>query len=267
MNLEGRTSVLSVSGDGLGESLEQDDIAFVRRCQKGDARAFEQLVIKYRSKVFSMIYGMVQNEQDAWDLAQEGFIKAWRSIHRFKGQASFYTWLYRIVTNVAIDSLRRKGFKKTAEFDDQIAATQIEPGSKTMPQPDPTPHQGLEREEIRQRIEQAIDSLRRKGFKKTAEFDDQIAATQIEPGSKTMPQPDPTPHQGLEREEIRQRIEQAIDKLSPEHRAVIVMKEIEELQYNEIAEVLGCSIGTVMSRLFYARKKLQTLLKDVYENL
>jgi len=213
MNLEGRTSVLSVGGGGLGESVEHDDIALVRRCQKGDALAFEQLVIKYRSKVFSMIYGMVQNEQDAWDLAQEGFVKAWRSIHRFKGQASFYTWLYRIVTNVAIDSLRRKSFKKTAEFDDEIAATQVEPGSKTMPQPDPMPHQGLEREEIRHRIEHAIN------------------------------------------------------KLSPEHRAVIVMKEIEELQYNEIAEALGCSIGTVMSRLFYARKKLQTLLKDVYENL
>jgi len=213
MNLEGRTSVLSVGGGGFGESVAQDDIALVRRCQKGDPLAFEQLVIKYRSKVFSMIYGMVQNEQDAWDLAQEGFIKAWRSIHRFKGQASFYTWLYRIVTNVAIDSLRRKGFKKTAEFDDHIAANEVAPGSKTMPTPDPMPHQGLEREEIRQRIEQAIS------------------------------------------------------KLSPEHRAVIVMKEIEELQYNEIAEALGCSIGTVMSRLFYARKKLQTLLKDVYENL
>jgi RNA polymerase sigma-70 factor (ECF subfamily) len=214
MNLEGHTSVLSVGGDGgFGESVAPDDIALVRRCQKGDALAFEQLVIKYRSKVFSMIYGMVQNEQDAWDLAQEGFIKAWRSIHRFKGQASFYTWLYRIVTNVAIDSLRRKGFKKTAEFDDQIAANEVEPGSKTVPTPDPLPHQGLEREEIRQRIEQAIS------------------------------------------------------KLSPEHRAVIVMKEIEELQYSEIAETLGCSIGTVMSRLFYARKKLQTLLKDVYENL
>jgi RNA polymerase sigma-70 factor (ECF subfamily) len=213
MNLEGRTSVLSVGGGGFSESVAQDDIVLVRRCQKGDALAFEQLVIKYRSKVFAMIYGMVQNEQDAWDLAQEGFIKAWRSIHRFKGQASFYTWLYRIVTNVAIDSLRRKGFKKTAEFDDRIAANDVEPGSKTVP---------------------------------TA---------------------DPMPHHGLERAEIRQRIEQAISKLSPEHRAVIVMKEIEELQYNEIAEALGCSIGTVMSRLFYARKKLQTLLKDVYENL
>jgi RNA polymerase sigma-70 factor (ECF subfamily) len=213
MNFEGRASVLSVGGASVGETVEPDDIALVRRCQKGDARAFEQLVIKYRGKVFSMIYGMVQNEQDAWDLAQEGFIKAWRSIHRFKGQASFYTWLYRIVTNVAIDSLRRKGFKKAAEFDDQIAATEVAPGCKTLPTPDPLPHHRLEREEIRQRIERAIN------------------------------------------------------KLSPEHRAVIMMKEIEELQYNEISEALGCSIGTVMSRLFYARKKLQTLLKDVYENL
>ena len=213
MNLEGRASVLSVGGGSFGESVQQDDIALVRRCQKGDARAFEQLVIKYRSKVFSMIYGMVQSEQDAWDLAQEGFIKAWRSIHRFKGQSSFYTWLYRIITNVTIDALRRKDLKKASEFDDLVAATEVEPGCKTLPTPDPLPHQGLEREEIRQRIELAIS------------------------------------------------------KLSPEHRAVILMKEIDELQYNEIAEVLGCSVGTVMSRLFYARKKLQTLLKDVYENL
>ena len=112
MNFEGRTSVISVADGGFGESVEPDDIVLVRRCQKGDALAFEQLVIKYRCKVFSMIYGMVQNEQDAWDLAQEGFLKAWRSIHRFKGQAPFYTWLYRIVTNVAIDSLRRKALRK-----------------------------------------------------------------------------------------------------------------------------------------------------------
>ena len=71
----------------------------------------------------------------------------------------------------------------------------------------------------------------------------------------------------LEQHEIRQRIDEAIGKLSPEHRAVIVMKEIQDLQYGEIAEILNCSLGTVMSRLFYARKKLQILLRDVYENL
>src|SRR6516162_2401518 len=133
MNFEGRTSVLSVGDRGFGESVEHDDIVLVRRCQKGDALAFEQLVIKYRSKVFSMIYGMVQNEQDAWDLAQEGFLKAWKSIHRFKGESSFYTWLYRIMTNVTIDSLRRKGIRGEAEFDDRIAAADVEPGSRTTP--------------------------------------------------------------------------------------------------------------------------------------
>src|ERR1700758_2120267 len=213
MNFEGRASVLSVGGGGISESVEHDDIALVRRCQKGDDLAFELLVIKYRSKVFSMIYGMVQNEQDAWDLAQEGFVKAWRSIHRFKGQSSFYTWLYRIMTNVTIDSLRRKGIHGEAEFDDRIAPANVEPGSRTTPS--------------------AV----------------------------------PLPHIKLEQREIRQRIDEAIGKLSPEHRAVIVMKEIEDLQYSEIAEILECSLGTVMSRLFYARKKLQTLLRDVYENL
>jgi RNA polymerase sigma-70 factor (ECF subfamily) len=160
-----------------------------------------------------MVYGMVQNEQDAWDLAQEGFLKAWKSIHRFKGESSFYTWLYRIMTNVTIDSLRRKGIRGEAEFDDRIAPVNVEPGSRTTPSSAPLPNEKLEYREIRQRIDHAIA------------------------------------------------------KLSPEHRAVIVMKEIEDLQYNEIAEVLNCSLGTVMSRLFYARKKLQSLLRDLYENL
>ena len=185
----------------------------MKRCQAGDSDAFNELVARYRSKAFMMVYGMVQNEQDAWDLAQDGFIKAWKSIHRFKGESSFYTWLYRIMTNVTIDSLRRKGIHGESEFDDRIA-----PGN-------------------------------------------------VEPASRTTPAADPLPYEKLERRDIRQRINDAIAKLSPEHRAVIVMKEMEDLQYSEIAEILDCSIGTVMSRLFYARKKLQFLLRDVYENL
>jgi RNA polymerase sigma-70 factor, ECF subfamily len=203
----------NVAGGYRMGSAEPDDFDLVKRCQAGDTGAFDELVTKYRSKVFSMIYGMVQNEQDAWDLAQEGFLKAWRSIHRFKCQSSFYTWLYRIMTNVTIDALRRKSFRSDSEFDDRIAP---------------------------------------------AEF---------EAGSRTTPASAPLPDLSLERAEIRQRIELAIGKLTPEHRAVIVMKEIQDLQYNEIADILGCSVGTVMSRLFYARKKLQTLLKDIYENL
>ena len=84
---------------------------------------------------------------------------------------------------------------------------------------------------------------------------------------KRFREPKPLPHQRMERREVRARIDQAIAQLSPEHRAVILMKETEDMQYHEIAEALGCSIGTVMSRLFYARKKLQNLLRDVYENV
>jgi len=210
--VETRASKLEAGRSAI-DAGEPDDDELVKRCQAGDSSAFNDLVTRYRGKVFTMIYRMIQNEQDAWDLAQEGFLKAWKSIHRFKGESSFYTWLYRIMTNVTIDSLRRKGIRGEAEFDDRIAAADVEPGSRTTP-----------------------SSI-------------------------------PLPHKKLEHREIKQRIDEAIAKLSPEHRAVIVMKEIEDLQYSEIADILSCSLGTVMSRLFYARRKLQSMLKDLYETL
>ena len=116
-------------------------------------------------------------------------------------------------------------------------------------------------------IEVAIDWLRKKQIQGTQEFDDTVGLHEIEPGSDLAPKSEPHPIKTLERGEVRQRIDAAIAKLSPEHRTVILLKEMVDLQYHEIAVTVGCSIGTVMSRLFYARKKLQTLLKDVYENL
>jgi RNA polymerase sigma-70 factor (ECF subfamily) len=190
------------------------ELDLVKRCQQGDTTAFDELVTRYRTRIFGMIYNMAHNEQDAWDLAQDSFVKAWKSINRFRGKSSFYTWIYRIVMNVTIDWLRKKQVK----------------GAGT-------------------------------------EFDDAIQLKEVDPASKTVPPAEPMPHQRLERQEIRARIDQAITQLSPEHRAVILMKETEDMQYHEIAEALGCSIGTVMSRLFYARKKLQHLLRDVYENV
>jgi RNA polymerase sigma-70 factor (ECF subfamily) len=198
-------------------TLAQSDVSeldLVKRCQAGDTEAFDELVTRCRTRVFGMIYNMVHSEQDAWDLAQESFLKAWKSIGRFRGQSSFYTWIYRIVMNVTIDWLRKKQVKGSG-----------------------------------------------------AEFDDAIQLTEIDPASKTVPKTEALPHQTMERDEIRGRIQKAIAQLSPEHRAVILMKEIEGMQYHEIAEALECSIGTVMSRLFYARKKLQALLRDVYENI
>src|SRR5256714_2315317 len=198
-------------------TLAQSDVSesdLVKRSQAGDTEAFDELVIRYRTRVFSMIYNMVHSEQDAWDLAQDSFVKAWRSIKRFRGRSSFYTWIYRIVMNVTIDWLRKKQVKGAG-----------------------------------------------------AEFDDAVQLKEIDPAAKTAPRPDPLPYERMERRELRTKIDNAIAQLSPEHRAVILMKETEDMQYHEIAEALGCSIGTVMSRLFYARKKLQNLLRDVYENV
>jgi RNA polymerase sigma-70 factor (ECF subfamily) len=195
----------------------QDDVPeldLVRQAQAGDTEAFDRLVSRSRTRIFGMIYNMVHNEQDAWDLAQDSFLKAWKSIARFRGQSSFYTWMYRIVMNVTIDWLRKKQVKGAG-----------------------------------------------------AEFDDAIQLKEIDPASRTVPHAGPLPHEGMQSREIRDRIDAAIAQLSPEHRAVILMKEIEDMQYREIAESLGCSIGTVMSRLFYARKRLQSLLRDVYENV
>ncbi|MDP9292438.1 MAG: sigma-70 family RNA polymerase sigma factor [Verrucomicrobiota bacterium] len=190
-----------------------EDSALVARCQKGDTAAFDELVTKYRGKMYAMIFNMVRREQDAWDLAQDGFVKAWKSIGRFRGQSAFYTWLYRIMMNVTIDWMRKRQIEGATEFDESVA------------------HES------------------------------------IDPAASTAPRPESMPHEHLGRREIGARIDAAIQKLSPEHRAVILMKEIEGLQYHEIAEAIDCSIGTVMSRLFYARKKLQGLLKDVYENV
>ena len=83
------------------------ELDLVKQSQAGNTEAFDQLVSRYRTRVFGMIYNMVHNEQDAWDLAQDSFVKAWKSIGRFRGQSSFYTWIYRIIMNVTIDWLRK----------------------------------------------------------------------------------------------------------------------------------------------------------------
>ncbi|HXA08478.1 MAG TPA: sigma-70 family RNA polymerase sigma factor [Chthoniobacterales bacterium] len=205
---------LKVDTETTAAPADVPELDLVKQAQAGDTEAFDQLVSRFRNRVFGMIYNMVHNEQDAWDLAQDSFLKAWKSIARFRGQSSFYTWIYRIVMNVTIDWLRKKQVQGAG-----------------------------------------------------AEFDDAIQLTEIDPASRTVPHAGALPHERMEQKEIRVRIDAAIAQLSPEHRAVILMKEIEDMQYHEIAESLGCSIGTVMSRLFYARKKLQNLLRDVYENV
>src|SRR5205814_7992321 len=140
--------------------VDVSDLELVKRCQAGQTEAFDELVTRYRTRVFAMIYNMVHNEQDAWDLAQDSFVKAWKSIGRFRGKSSFYTWVYRIVMNVTIDWLRKKQVKGAGtEFDDSVQLTEIDPASKTLPRPEALPHQSMERQEVRSRINQAIAQL------------------------------------------------------------------------------------------------------------
>ncbi len=191
---------------------EVSDSDLVKRCQAGDTRAFDVLVNRYRGKVYAMTYHMIQNETEAWDLAQEAFIKAWRAMPNFKLDSAFYTWLYRITHNVTYDWLRKKKIQGDGEFDD-------------------------------------------------SHTDHPVAA-----GAEAVARHEPAPDAALRNVELGARIHSAIAKLSPEHKQVILLREVEGMAYEEIAEIIPCTLGTVMSRLFYARKKLQEMLKDTYEN-
>jgi RNA polymerase sigma-70 factor (ECF subfamily) len=190
------------------QAIAERDQVLVTRCQEGDQNAFDELVTHYRGKVYAMIVNMIRNDADAWDLAQDVFLKAWKALPKFEARSSFYTWLYRITHNVTYDWMRKKKITAGTEFDDQVA----------------------------------LDA---------------------EPGAHTSPGESPRPDQNVIGGELRAQIDAAIQGLSADHRQAILLKEIEGLSYQEIADVMGCSIGTVMSRLFYARKKLQEKLKDL----
>jgi RNA polymerase sigma-70 factor (ECF subfamily) len=187
------------------------DPILVARSQNGDLAAFDTLVTRHRGRVYGQILGMVRNEADAWDLAQDTFLKAWKALPRFEGQAAFSTWIYRIAHNTTLDWLRSRKIEGTSEFNE------------------------------------AVES--------------HVAA-----GATTTPHGEGRPDDRLAQSELGHRIHHALAAISPEHRAVILLREVEGRSYEEIAELVGCSLGTVMSRLFYARKNLQSLLADVHHS-
>jgi RNA polymerase sigma-70 factor (ECF subfamily) len=188
---------------------EATDTELVVRAQTGSTEAFETLVTRYRGRIYAMTMNMTGNDADAWDLSQEVFIKAWRKLPEFEGRSQFFTWLYRITNNTAIDWIRKKKIQG-AEFNDELG---------------------------------------------------NVPAA----GAPTAPRSTPAPDRAMVNQEIGGRIREALAQLSPDHRSVILLKEIDGLSYQEIADTVGCAIGTVMSRLFNARKRLQELLRDVYE--
>ncbi len=184
-----------------------DDKSLVQAAQKGDMGAFEELVARHRDKIYARAYSMMRNEEEAIDLSQEAWVKAWQRLKQFQGESSFGTWMTRIVINLCLDQLRRHKRQRA----ESIEAMDEESG-------------GVERH---------------------------------------MPVVTVNPTEGLERVELRQRIDQALSQLSSAHRTAIVLCEFEGMEYKEIAKAMECSIGTVMSRLFYARRKMAALLSDL----
>jgi RNA polymerase sigma-70 factor, ECF subfamily len=180
------------------------DPDLVRLAQKGDMVAFEELVARHRDKIYARAFSMMRNEEDAVDLSQEAWVKGWQRLVQFQGDASFVTWMTRIVINLCLDQLR-KHKRQRAE---SIEALEQDGG-------------GVERQ---------------------------------------MPVVTVNPTERLERSELRERIDRALNQLSYEHRTVLILHEFEDLEYKVIAKKMNCSIGTVMSRLFYARRKMAALL-------
>lgn len=183
------------------------DIDIVRLVQAGDVAAFDRLIVKYRERVFGIVYNMTSNREDAADLTQDAFIKAFQSIQRFGGQSSFFTWLYRIAVNSALSHLRKSRLRSFFSLE-RVDAD--EPVSREI-----------------------IDAL--------------------------------TDKTGVDRDtfvrELQEKLNDAMQKLSIKHRTVVTLFEIDGLSHQEIAEVMDCSVGTVRSRLHYAKQLLQAELQ------
>ncbi len=183
--------------------MSDDDREAVRRVQAGDTDAFEPLVEKYKRKVFRLAYQVLRDQEEALDTAQEAFVKAFRALPGFKGDSAFYTWLFRITMNVALDRRRQRAARTKS-----LGAGDVPP----------------------------------------------------EEWERTAVSTDPDPEDVATSAERRARIQKGLDSLSEHHRAIIILSDIEGLQYREIAEVLGIPMGTVMSRLHHARKRLREVL-------
>lgn len=184
------------------------DADLVARAQRGDEDAYRELVERHQRRAFAVAFGVVRNPDDARDVVQDALIKAYRNLDRFKGQSSFYTWLYRIVMNVAIDHVRRQR-RIQASYDDGLAHDEVEGGENILPQ----------------RLEA-------------------------------------NPAKNVGRRELVEQMDGALDKLSSIHRSVLLMREVEGMSYTEMAKAMRCSKGTIMSRLFHARKRMQRLMLE-----
>src|SRR6516165_603223 len=186
---------------------EVAEAELVRKARRGELRAYDDLVKRYQERIYATIYHMTANHEDANDLAQETFIKAFRALKSFKGGSSFYTWVYRIAVNKTINFLKQRKHKAQMSLDD-------------------------------------LDF--------NAEHDPDLVALIS----------DKTPRREVGLSELQEKLNAAMQKLSEPHRLVVTLHDVQGLSHEEIAEIMDCNIGTVRSRLFYARQQLQAYLSD-----
>ena len=182
----------------------QDEL-LIRRAQRGDADAFEQLLLEHQTNVYNLCYRMAGNPDDAMDLSQETFLRAWRCLDQYQFASAFSTWLYRLCSNICIDFLRRRRRQQTVPltFED-------------------------------------------------ADGEEQTYA---------VPDAQPLPEEQVELKLTRETLAAAMAQLLPEHRAVLQLRVVNEMSYEQIADVLDIQIGTVKSRLSRARNQLKKILE------
>jgi RNA polymerase sigma factor (sigma-70 family) len=187
--------------------VQLEEMELVKRARKGDLTAYDDLVRRYQERIYATIYHMTSNHEDANDLAQDAFIKAFQALRSFKGGSSFYTWVYRIAVNKTINFLKQRKNKAHLSLDD-------------------------------------LDF--------NAEHDPDLVALIS----------DKTPRREAGLAELQEKLNAAMQKLSEPHRLVVTLHDVQGLSHEEIAEIMDCNIGTVRSRLFYARQQLQSYLSD-----
>lgn len=193
------------------------DESLVRATLQGDKNAYRVLVERYQARLLTMTYEILGSREDAEDVVQESFVKAFLSLHRFKGESSFFTWIYRIAYNMAIDVKRRNARRGGTHVEYKESSSVKEPGDPGVTPPTP--------------VSDAHD-------------------------------PSKDPLEVLAQKEAATAIRSVLRTLSDEHREVVLLREVDGLNYDQISEAVGIPKGTVMSRLHYARKMLQKALKD-----
>ena len=192
---------------GVLDELTLSDEALFVRVQREDARAFEVIVGRYRTRLYNCVYRMVHNMECAEDLVQETFLRVYRNRHNYKAISNLSTWIYTIALNLARSELRKR---KRRQFFSLNAS----------------PHENSTRDGI------------------------------------DLPDKNAGPGDHLEQNELGRAIQHAIDQLPEKYKSVIVLRDIEELSYEQIGEILRCPTGTVKSRVNRGRLRLQEMLRQ-----